>query len=164
MKRALIVLGLAVVLVFGVVASAHAANPPGTYKLTVTVYFDADADACWDANEPVIPHAWIAFGAVVGMPGPAEFYKTNNCGYAVIYEPVGATRIARFVGADPESWDRFFGTTAWATEATPRYSATEYWFAKVVMNGNRCMLLGESPTAYVPPDCTCAPARCVRPD
>ena len=156
MKRLSLLLALTLVLVFGVAATAYAANPPGTYKLTVTVYYDADADACWDANEPIIPGSWV----LLGEPFPGDVLITNSCGSASTYRPIGQTVVGWYVGTHPWPYDLFPTGYAWSTEATPMKSEAEYYLAKVVMNRNRCMLFGIAPTEYNPPGCTASCPPC----
>lgn len=158
MKRLALLLALVLVLALGMTASAHAANPPGTYKLTMQVYWDADSDGMWDACEPVLPGAWITLtNATTGAdyaPGPV----TDACGRAFVYLPIGSKwygYVPAVMIPLPPPWVP--GTQIWKAEAAPAKSdlPADRGIAKVTMNGNRCMGFGISPKfpSLCYPDC-----------
>lgn len=157
MKRLALLLAFVLVLTLGMTASAHAANPPGTYKLTIQVYWDADSDGMWDAYEPVLPNSWIVLQDVYTgayyLPDPI----TNACGRAAVYLPVGSKwygYVLAVLKPLPPPWA---GGQIWKAEAAPAKSdlAADRGVARVTMNGNRCMGFGISPEfpSLCYPDC-----------
>jgi hypothetical protein len=151
MKRVLFVALLATAMLIAMAAPAFATD----YKLTITAYYDADSDGCWDANEPVLPNvvgtAWWAGGEYQ--------WKTDSCGWVKFFVPAGSVVKAypMWVEAPLPDGITFPDGHAHVNEATPMDPTVPSW-AKVVMRGNRCILFGIGPYPYTPPACAPCPA------
>ena len=154
MKRFLIVALLATALLVAFTAPAFASD----YRLTITCYFDADSDSCWDVDEQILPNV---VGWIWTAEGRAPDFKTDACGRAKSWWPYGTVVYAKPVSINPWPYDLLPNGFAYTTEHTP--DAPEYPtvnVAKVVMRGNRCMLFGVGPQPPAPPCSPCAPLAC----
>ena len=138
MKRALIValVGAAILLALVGPAFATGTTPPATYRLTISTYWDKDSDGVWDPQEVVLPGA----KCLLRIGGVTRYVTTDKCGTAKLLIAAGSTVIGR------PTLNPIVGYPAYhVSEATPRLSATDPHAAKVIMNGNRCMLFGLAP-------------------
>jgi hypothetical protein len=146
MKRVLIVALLATAMLIAMAAPALATDGI-SYRLNVYAYYDADGDGCWDACEPALPNLMVRLGwEELGVPGPGIRVTTNACGSAYAYFPAGTVVGGLFVGPVPWDYEKF-PDGAMATEITPYFYDGRYEYAKVVMNGRRCMLFGVAPVS-----------------
>jgi len=145
MKRVLIVALVATAMLIAFAAPAFG-NDIQYYRLTITAYWDADGDGCWDCNEVVLPGLQGAVSTSDGVTVNYGTWKTDACGWwKERYIPAGVeVRVSAPEKFSPMMGDPNYVRPGRLTEVTPAWSANPE-IARFFMTRNRCVLFGVAP-------------------